>query len=46
VHLDEVMMSVAAVQSISSLVEVEVRPEVAQASVSFRSRCRAQSTAE
>jgi hypothetical protein len=39
VRLDEVMTTVATVQSILSLVEVEARPKVAQASVTFRSRC-------
>jgi hypothetical protein len=45
VRLDEVMMTVATMQSISSLVEVEARSEVAQASVTFGSRCCARSAA-
>jgi hypothetical protein len=45
VHLDEVMTTVATAQLILSLVEVEARPEVAQASVTFGSRCCARSAA-
>jgi hypothetical protein len=39
VRLDEVMMTVATTQSISSLVEVEARSEVVQVSMTFGSRC-------
>jgi hypothetical protein len=38
VRLDEVMMMAATTQSILSLVEVEARSKVAQASVTFGSR--------